>query len=332
MEMLTTGVVIALLAVLVAEFVNGWTDAPNAIATVVSTGVMTPRMAILMAVVLNTVGAMAGTAVATTVGSGIVVPSALTIPAITSTMVAIIAWGGMAARLGIPVSKSHALLAGLAGAGFAGNGFEALQWSGWQKVGIGMVLSIGIGFAAAFLLARIIIKLAANSAPQRAKQSFDRLQMMSAAFLAFNHGLNDGQKFIGVFALTLYAGGVTQEFVIHWWVIVICALTMGLGTSAGGWRIVHTIGVKMARLTTWQGFAATAAASSTIFGASIYGIPLSTTHTITSSIVGVGASKRVSDVKWGVLRKIVFAWCLTFPSCAVIAYFAALVANALWAS
>jgi inorganic phosphate transporter, PiT family len=330
MEMLTAGVVIALVAVLAAEFVNGWTDAPNAIATVVSTGVMTPRAAILMAVVLNTVGAMAGTAVATTVGKGIVEPAALTIPAITSTMVAIIAWGTMAARLGIPVSKSHALLAGLAGAGFAGGGFEALQWSGWQKVAMGMVLSIGLGFVAAFVLARVIIRLAADASPHRAKRLFDTLQKLSAAFLAFNHGLNDGQKFMGVFALTLFAGGITPEFIIPWWVILICALTMGIGTSAGGWRIIETVGVKMARITSWQGFAATAAASGTIFGASIYGIPLSTTHTITSSIVGVGAGKRIFDVRWGVLRKIVAAWCLTFPSCAVMAYFAALVANYLW--
>jgi len=330
MESLTAGVVIALLAVLAAEFVNGWTDAPNAIATAVSTGVMTPRAAILMAVVLNTLGAMAGTAVATTVGQGIVTPDALTIPAITSTMVAIVAWGTLAAKLGIPVSKSHALLSGLAGAGFAGGGLDALQWSGWQKVGIGMVCSIGVGFIAAFILARLIIRFAANASPHRAKRNFDHLQMVSAAFMAFNHGLNDGQKFMGVFALTLLAGGVTSEFSIPWWVIVVCALTMGIGTSAGGWRIIETVGSKMARLTSWQGFAATAAASSTIFGASLYGVPLSTTHTITSAIVGVGAGKRVSDVRWGVLRKIVVAWLLTFPSCAVIAYFAALIANHIW--
>lgn len=331
MEALTVGVVIALLAVLVAEFVNGWTDAPNAIATVVSTGVMTPRAAIAMAVILNTLGAMAGTAVATTVGKGIVAPGALTIPAITATMIAIIAWGTLAAKIGMPVSKSHALLAGLAGAGYAGGGFDALQWEGWQKVGIGMVLSIGLGFAGAYALSRLIIRMAASAPPHRAKRHFDLMQMGAAGFMAFNHGLNDGQKFMGVFALTLLAGGVTSEFVIHWWVIVICALTMGLGTSAGGWRIIETVGVKMARITSWQGFAATAAASTTIFGASIYGIPLSTTHTITSSIVGTSAGKRMFDVRWGVLRRIVVAWCLTFPSCALIAYFAALIANHFWA-
>jgi len=234
MSALTIGLVIALFAVLAAEFVNGWTDAPNAIATVVSTGVMTPRQAVLMAVVLNTVGAMAGTAVATTVGKGIVEPSALTLPSITATMVSIIAWGALAARLGIPVSKSHALLAGLAGAALAGGGWPALQWSGWQKVGVGLACSLGLGFGGAFLLGRLLVALAAKAPPANAKRTFDRLQMLSAAFMAFNHGLNDGQKFMGVFALTLLAGGAIPEFHISWWVIVVCALTMGIGTSFGG--------------------------------------------------------------------------------------------------
>lgn len=331
MTALTLGLVIALFFVLAAEFVNGWTDAPNAIATVISTGVMTPRQAVLMAVIFNTIGAMSGTAVAATVGKGIVAPAALTVPAITATMVSIIAWGSLAARLGIPVSKSHALLAGLAGAGFAGGGLEALQWAGWQKVGIGLVLSLVIGFGGAFLLGRLITATAANAAPTRAKRSFDRLQMLSAAFMAFNHGLNDGQKFMGVFAMTLLAGGAIQTFHIDTWVIVVCALTMGIGTSFGGWRIIQTVGSKMTRLKSWQGFGATTAASFTIFGASHYGIPLSTTHTITSAVVGVGASKRASDVRWGVLKKIVLAWFATFPACAALAFVAAMIANRLWA-
>lgn len=330
MSALTLGLAIALFAVLAAEFVNGWTDAPNAIATVVSTGVMTPRQAIAMAVIMNTVGAMAGTAVAATVGKGIVAPSALTVPAITATMVSIIGWGTLAARLGIPVSKSHALLAGLAGAGFAGGGWEALQWTGWQKVGVGLVASLFVGFGAAFLLGRLIIALAANAPPTRAKRNFDRAQMASAAFMAFNHGLNDGQKFMGVFTMTLLAGGAISEFHIPWWVIVVCAVTMGIGTSFGGWRIIKTVGSKMTRLTSWQGFAATMAAGSTIYVASSYGVPLSTTHTITSAVVGVGASKRASDVRWGVLQRIMLAWVATFPACAVIAYIAANIANRLW--
>jgi inorganic phosphate transporter, PiT family len=329
MGVFTLALIIALTTVLIAEFVNGWTDAPNVIATVVSTGVLSPRLAIIMAVVLNTVGAMAGTAVAATVGKGIVEPSAMTLPAITATMLSIIAWGSMAAKLGIPVSKSHALLAGLAGAGLAGGGWAALQWTGWQKVGIGLVCSLGLGFCGALLIGRLVIALAGNSRPTRSKRLFDRLQILSAAFMAFNHGLNDGQKFMGVFALTMLAGGATQVFEIPFWVMLVCALTMGLGTSFGGWRIIETVGSKMARITSWQGFAAQTSASMTIFGASAFGIPLSTTHTITTAIVGASASRRTYDVRWGVLRRIVLAWCLTFPCCALLAFLAALAANRL---
>lgn len=330
MTVLTIGLLIALFAVLAAEFVNGWTDAPNAIATVISTGVMTPRQAVIMAVVLNTVGAMSGTAVAATVGKGIVESWALTLPSITATMVSIILWGSLAARFGIPVSKSHALLAGLAGAALAGGGIAALQAAGWVKVAIGLVCSLGFGFVGSFVLGRLITAVAAKAPPTRAKHTFDRLQMASAGFMAFNHGLNDGQKFMGVFTLTLLAGGAIPKFEISWWVIVVCALTMGIGTSFGGWKIIQTVGSKMTRLTTWQGFAATMAASSTIYVASAYGIPLSTTHTITSAVVGVSASKRTSDVRWGVLKKIMLAWCATFPACALIAYVAATIANRLW--
>jgi inorganic phosphate transporter, PiT family len=329
MSGMTIALLVALTTVLMAEFINGWTDAPNVIATVVSTGVLSPRVAVAMAVVLNTVGAMAGTAVAATVGRGIVEPSAMTLPAITAAMLSIVAWGGIAARFGIPVSKSHALLAGLAGAALAGGGWAALQWTGWQKVGIGLVCSLGLGFTGALLIGRLIIMFAGNARPRRAKRDFDMLQILSAAFMAFNHGLNDGQKFMGVFALTMLAGGATQVFEIPFWIVLLCALTMGLGTSFGGWRIIETVGSKMARITSWQGFAAQTSAAFTIFGASHFGIPLSTTHTITTAIVGASASRRTYDVRWGVLRRIVLAWCVTFPFCALLAFLAALAANRL---
>ena len=327
MSVLTLALVVALATVLMAEFVNGWTDAPNVIATIISTGVLSPRLAILMAVVLNTVGAMSGTAVAATVGKGIVAPGAITLPAITATMLSIIAWGTLAARLGIPVSKSHALLAGLAGAGLAGGGLEALQWEGWLKVLIGLFCSLVLGFSGAYAIGRLCVLFAGHARPTRAKRNFDRLQLASAAFMAFNHGLNDGQKFMGVFALTMLAGGASTVFEIPFWVMLVCAVTMGIGTSFGGWRIIETVGTKMARITSWQGFAAQTSASFTIFGASQFGIPLSTTHTITTGIVGASASRRAYDVRWGVLRRIVLAWCLTFPACALLAFVAALVAN-----
>lgn len=330
MTWLTVGLLVALFAVLWAEFINGWTDAPNAIATVVSTGVMAPRNAVLMAVVLNTLGAMAGTAVAATVGKGIVESQFLTLPAITAAMIAIIVWGSFAAKVGMPISKSHALLAGLAGAGLAGGGLQALQWSGWTKVFIGMFCAIPFGFVASIMLGKLVVLLAGNARPTRAKHLFDRLQIASAGFMAFNHGLNDGQKFMGVFALTLFLGGATEKFVIPFWVILVCALTMGIGTAAGGWKIIETIGAKMTKIVSWQGFVAEASASSTIFVASLFGIPLSTTHTITSCIVGVGASRRIGDVRWGVLKRIGLAWIVTFPVCGFIAFVAALIANRLF--
>jgi PiT family inorganic phosphate transporter len=175
-----------------------------------------------------------------------------------------------------------------------------------------------------------VIRFAGSARPAPAKRTFNRLQLLSAAFMAYNHGLNDGQKFMGVFALTMLAGGATDVFEIPFWIILICALTMGIGTSFGGWRIIETVGMKMARITSWQGFAAQTSASFTIFGASHFGIPLSTTHTITTGIVGASASMRIYDIRWGVMRRIVTAWCLTFPFCAVLAFFAALIANRLF--
>jgi PiT family inorganic phosphate transporter len=327
MSVITFALILALATVLIAEFVNGWTDAPNAIATVVSTGVMAPRTAIAMAVIMNTVGAMSGTAVAATVGKGIVDPSALTLHSITAAMLSIIAWGTFAARAGLPISKSHALLAGLAGAAFAGGGIDALQWVGWQKVIIGMLLSIAAGAAGAFLIGWLIVRIAGAAKPARTKVAFDRLSIAAACFMAFNHGLNDGQKFMGVFAMTLLAGGAISQFEIPLWVIIVCALTMGIGTSAGGWQIIKTVGTRMTKLQSWQGFAAQASAGATIAGASAFGIPLSTTHTITSGIIGAAASRRFSEVRWMVLKRIVLAWVITFPVCFVIAYFAALAAN-----
>jgi PiT family inorganic phosphate transporter len=330
MSVVSFALIFALTTVLLAEFVNGWTDAPNVIATVVATGVMSPRSAILMAVLMNTVGATAGTAVAATVGKGIVDPAALTLPSITSAMLSIIGWGTFAARAGLPISKSHALLAGLAGAAFAGGGLHALQWTGWEKVIIGMVLSVVLGGFVAWAIGLAIVYLAGDSKPARSKRLFDRLSLVAACFMAFNHGLNDGQKFMGVFATTLLTGGALATFEIPLWVILICAMMMALGTSAGGWRIIKTIGWRMTRLQSWQGFGAQAAAGLTIFGASAYGIPLSTTHTITSGIVGAAASRRVSDVRWIVLQRIVLGWVITYPVCFFVAYIAARTVNAIF--
>ncbi len=327
MGVISIALVVALAAVLMAEFVNGWTDAPNVIATIVATGVLSPRAAIIMAVIMNTAGAMSGTAVASTVGRGIVDPRALTLHSITAAMLSIVAWGTFAARAGLPVSKSHALLAGLAGAAFAGGGWSALQWQGWEKVIFGLVLSILLGGFASYLIGLIIVRVAGGAKPGPAKRTFERLSIAAACFLAFNHGLNDGQKFMGVFATTLLTGGAITTFAIPFWVIIVCALTMAAGTSAGGWRIIRTIGWRMTRLQVWQGFAAQTAAGITIFGASVFGVPLSTTHTITSAIAGAAASRRTSDIRWIVLQHVVLAWLITFPVCFAAAFFAARLTN-----
>ena len=321
---------LALFLVLTAEFINGWTDAPNAIATVVSTSTLEPRFAIPLAVILNTLGAMSGTAVATTIGKGIVESSAVTVPAIAAAMISIILWGMFAARNGLPISKSHALIAGISGAGLAGGGFGALLWSGWEKVLFGMGLSLVIGFGLAFAVGTVIRAAAATLSPRPARLGFDIAHICTAGTMAFAHGMNDGQKFMGIFALVLLLGNQTTEFSIPFWVILMCALTMGLGTSLGGWKIIATVGKKMVSLTSWQGFAATGVASATIIGASHFGIPLSTTHTITTAIAGATSSHRIKDVRWGVLGRVVQGWIVTFPVCAFLAFLSALLANHLF--
>lgn len=309
-----------LLLVLAAEFVNGWTDAPNAIATVVSTRVLTPYRALAMATVLNILGTMSGTAVAATIGTGIVRADVITIGTVGSAMVAIIFWSTLAWYFGLPTSESHALVSGLAGAGIAIAGPSVLLWSGWKKVLIGLAFSTLLGFGGGLVLIVIIYRLFAESTPGLVRRLFGRLQILSAAFMAFSHGSNDGQKFIGVFTLTLLLGGVLPEFRVPLWVILLCGITMGIGTGLGGWRIVKTMGLQLTKLEPVNGFAAETSAALAIELASRMGIPLSTTHTINTAIMGVGSIRRLSAVRWGVGRKIVTAWILTFPVCGLIAW------------
>lgn len=313
------GLIPVLLLVLAAEFVNGWTDAPNAIATVVSTRVLTPMTALIMATALNIVGAMTGTAVAATIGKGIVRADAIDAVTIAGAMLAIIMWSTLAASRGLPTSETHALVAGLAGAGLAAGGPGVLLADGWRKVFIGIGFSTVLGFAGGFLLMVAVSWIFRRTPLRLARRLFGRLQMLSAAFMAFSHGSNDGQKFIGVFTLALVLGGVLPEFRIPIWVILLCAGTMGIGTAIGGWRIVATMGLRLTKLEPYQGFAAETAAATAIAVASRLGIPLSTTHTINTAIMGVGATRRLSAVRWGVGVEIVTAWVLTFPVCAFIA-------------
>lgn len=317
---MTWGLVLVLLLILGAEFVNGWTDAPNAIATVVSTRSLTPFQAVVMAAVLNLVGVFSGTAVAQTIGKGIIDPKAIDLVTVGGAMVGIILWSSVAARWGIPTSESHALVAGLAGAGMATAGPGVLVGEGWKKVLIGLVFSTFLGFLGGLLVITAIYWLFRRAVPGKVRGTFRWLQVMSSGFMAFSHGSNDGQKFMGAFTLALVLGNVLPEFVIPTWVILLCAATMAVGTLTGGWRIIKTMGMRITKLEPYQGFAAETAAATTIMIASRLGIPLSTTHTISTAIVGVGAARGASAVRWGVTVELVSAWILTFPICAIISW------------
>ncbi len=321
MASLSLPVVVTLLLILAAEFVNGWTDAPNAIATVVSTRVLSPRNAVILAAILNIVGAMVtGTAVATTIGTGIVKPGVIDLPVVAAAMLTIVLWSTAAWLYGIPTSESHELVASLTGAGLAAAGPSVLLWEGWQKVLIGLGFSTLLGFSFSMIIMVSLYWLLQRARLSSIRGTFGKLQMFSAGFMAFSHGSNDGQKFMGVFALTLVLGGVMDEFTVPWWIILICGVVMGIGTATGGWRIIRTIGFKITKLEPVNGFAAESAAGLAILLASAFGIPLSTTHTIGTSIMGVGAVKRFSAVRWGVAGDIVVAWIITFPVCAILGY------------
>lgn len=317
---ISLGLVLVLLLILGAEFVNGWTDAPNAIATVVSTRALTPLQAVIMAAVLNLVGVFSGTAVAQTIGKDIIDTSAVDLTTVGGAMVGIILWSSLAARWGIPTSESHALIAGLAGAGLATAGPGVLLWAGWKKVLLGLVFSTFLGFFGGLLVVTAIYWIFRRAVPGRVRGPFRWMQVFSSAFMAFSHGSNDGQKFMGAFTLALVLANVLQTFKIPVWVIFLCGTVMAIGTLTGGWRIIRTLGMKITKLETHEGFAAEMAAASTITLASKLGIPLSTTHTISTAIVGVGATRGLSAVRWGVTANIVTAWILTFPICAAIAW------------
>jgi len=313
--------VVALLLTLAAEFVNGWTDSPNAIATVVSTRVLSPSQAVFMAAVLNIVGTLVtGTAVAATLGQGIVRPDVIGLPVVIAATLTVVVWSTAAWFYGIPTSESHELIAGLTGAGLAAAGPAVLLWAGWQKVLIGLGISTFLGFFLGAIVMTSLYWILRRIRPSFIRRIFSRLQILSAAFMAFSHGSNDGQKFMGVFALALVLGGVMKQFTIPVWVMLLCGTVMGLGTAFGGWRIIRTMGFKITKLEPVNGFAAESSGSIAILLASAFGIPLSTTHCIGASIMGVGATRRFSAVRWGMAGNIVMTWIITFPVCFVLGY------------
>jgi PiT family inorganic phosphate transporter len=313
--------VAALVLTLAAEFVNGWTDAPNAIATVVSTRVLPPSLAVLMAAVLNVVGTLVtGTAVASTIGTGIVRPEVITLPVVIAATLTVVVWSIVTWFYGIPTSESHELVAGLAGAGLATAGPSVLLWEGWRKVLIGLGFSTILGFSMGMIVMTSLYWILRRTSRSSIRSVFSRLQILSAAFMAFSHGSNDGQKFMGVFALALVLGGKMAHFAVPVWVMLLCGTVMGIGTALGGWRIMRTVGFKITKLEPVNGFAAESSGAFAILLASRFGIPLSTTHCINMSIMGVGATRRFSAVRWGIARNIVMTWIITFPACAALGW------------
>jgi inorganic phosphate transporter, PiT family len=301
------------------EFSNGWHDAANSIATVVSTRVLTPFRAVAWAAFWNFIAAFVfGTAVAKTIGKGLVRIELVDEKVLLAGLLGAISWNFITLILGLPTSSSHALMGGYGGAAVARAGFRAIILSGWTKPVlfiflspiIGMVISLAISIATSWIVRR--------QSPQKVDRWFRRLQLLSAAGYSLGHGTNDAQKGMGIITTALVAGGALKNYDVPYWVIVCCHLAMGGGTLAGGWRIIKTMGQRITKLTPFGGFSAETAGAITLFGTAHFGIPVSTTHTITGAIVGVGASRRLTAVRWGVTRRIVWAWVLTIPGAALI--------------
>ena len=302
--------------------VNGFNDAANAIATVVSTRVLSPLRAVGMAAVLNFAGAATGTAVAIFIGTKIINPGVLSegYDIIFASLAAVIIWGVAATLLGLPVSISHGFIAGLVGAGFAAEGSGVIMWSGFGKVLSAVGIAPLLGFVGGLVVMVGLSWILRRTAPLRVEGLFSRLQILTAAFLAYSHGKNDGQMPIGIIALALMIHRGTDQLQIDPWMWVLSGSAIALGTLLGGWRVVRTVGTRITALRPVHGFAAQGSAAAVIEVASSFGIPVSTTHCISTSIMGVGATKRLSAVRWGVAGNIVLAWVLTFPICAGISW------------
>src|SRR5437867_3603994 len=309
-----------ILVALCFDYINGFHDAANSIATVVSTRVLSPGKAVIWAAFFNFVAAFAfGTAVARTVGTGMIDINVVTFSVIFGGLAGAIIWDLITWYYGLPTSSSHALVGGYAGAAVAKAGFAAIVAGGWTKTIIFIFLSPLIGLTAGLLLMVSIHWIFRWTPPSRVDRRFRRLQLLSAAFFSLNHGANDAQKTMGVIAGVLFAAGYIQTFDIPFWVIIAAHTAIGLGTLAGGWRIIHTMGSKITKLQPVGGFAAETGAAISLLIATQTGVPVSTTHAITGSIVGVGATRRLSAVRWGVAGQIVWAWILTIPAAFTIA-------------
>jgi PiT family inorganic phosphate transporter len=311
----------AILVALFFDFINGFHDAANSIATVVGTRILKPLQAVTLAASANFVGPfLFGVAVATTVGKGIIDTDFVTIHLVIGALVGAIAWDLITWIWGLPSSSSHALIGGLIGAGVAAAGTNAIIFGGLEKVAVGIIVSPIVGFIGAFLLASLIITVFAKRRPAKVNSVFGRLQLVSATYFSLTHGANDGQKTMGIIALILLSEGLITEFEIPFFVILIAAAAISLGTFFGGWRIVKTMAVKITQLKPYQGFSAETGGATVLAVLAWAGIPASTTHAISGSIMGAGAVRRFSAVRWGIGKRIVWAWVITIPASAGVAY------------
>ncbi len=302
--------------------VNGFNDAANSVAASIGSRALSPRNAIILAACSNFVGAATGTAVAQTIGKGILVPEAISYLTVIAGLGAVIVWGSIATYYGLPVSITHGFVAGLAAAGVAVAGSGAVIWGVMQRILASVAIAPALGFAGGFGLMVLLLWVFRRSAPARMRVIFSRLQWLTTAFLAYSHGLNDGQMPIGVItmALVVYTGQASLWDNIPWWVIIVSAAAISSGIAIGGWRVIKTVGMRVTALEPIHGFTANVSAAAVIWGASRLGIPVSTTHCASSAIMGVGATKRLSAVRWGVARRIVLAWIITFPICGGLGY------------
>jgi PiT family inorganic phosphate transporter len=313
---------IGLIAVaLLFDFLNGLHDAANSIATIVSTRVLRPQYAVFWAAFFNFIAFLVfGLHVANTIGTGIIDPSIIDERVIFGALMGAIVWNIVTWGLGIPSSSSHALIGGLLGAGMAKAGLSAAVWTGLTKALLAIVLSPLVGFLLALVLVAIVSWAAVRSTPFAVDRAFRTLQFVSASLYSLGHGGNDAQKTMGIIAVLLYSQGyLGKDFSVPFWVVMACQSAMALGTLMGGWRIVRTMGLRITRLTPMQGFCAETGGAATLFAATFLGVPVSTTHTITGAIVGVGAARRMSAVRWNVASSIVYAWIITIPASAIVA-------------
>jgi len=320
---------LVIVAALLFDYINGFHDTANAIATCISTRALSVKAAIMMAAVLNFVGAMISTKVASTIGKGIVDASNVTQMVVLAGIIGAIIWNLITWYYGLPSSSSHAIIGGIAGAVIAHAGVHALKWDGLKKIILALILSPVLGTAVGFIFMLLLYRIFRNSAPSGLNKNFRRLQIASAALMAFSHGTADAQKSMGVITMALVSYGFLKTFVVPWEVMVGCATAMALGTAAGGWRIIKTVGRDFVKLQPVHGFCVETASAGVILGASAFGMPTSTTHVITSTILGVGLSKRITAVNWMVAQRIVVAWVLTIPAAALMSYMVYQIMNPL---